>query len=136
MSKSVLTSGICIQWPYSQYIAEEKKDIETRTYPLAKEYLNRSLLLIETPGKSQKFKSRAIALIEFTECFLYPSEDAFYTDFNSHLVDKTSEWRWDDKKPKWGWRVKIIKKFPPLILTKRVGIIYTKNIPIPAKYFN
>jgi hypothetical protein len=125
--------GISVQWPYSSLIVQGKKVIETRTYPIADRYLNKTLLLIETPGRKGKFKSRVVAKIEVIDCFKYVSKQDFYKDFKKHLVDEKSEWKWSNDRPKWGWVIRIISSVNNTDPGKRVGIIYTKNIPLSLK---
>ena len=129
MSKKLYT-GINIQWPISRDIISGKKTIETRTYPLPEKYLNEEMVLIETPGKNGKFKARMLAVIKFTKSFKYSSKKVFYEDRSRHLVTENSPWAWNEK-PKWGWEIEIIqifKKSKPL--SKRKGIVYTKDINI------
>ena len=129
MSKKTYT-GINIQWPISNEIISGNKIIETRTYPIPSNYLNKEMLLIETPGKSKSFKSRIVAIVKFTNCKEYKNQDDFYKDYPKHLVDKNSPWAWGGKK-KYGWEVKIIKIFtPPIEYLGKKGIVYTKNIII------
>lgn len=130
MARIILT-GINIQFPISQLIIEGKKTIETRTYPIPENYINQEMALVETPGKSGKFKSRVIAVIKFGPSFQYKNKKVFYTDTPKHCVTSDSIWAWDDKKPKWGWPVKVIVILKnPIPLNKRSGIQYTKNISI------
>lgn len=121
-------TGINIQWPISELILSGEKSIETRTYPIPPNYLNKEMILIETPGPNGKFKSRMKGIIVFTDCFEYSSKTAFYKDSKKHRVSRKSEWAWTDK-IKWGWAVKVNKIFtPPLPLQKRAGIKYSKGI--------
>lgn len=127
---SKVYNGINIQFPISEEILSGKKIIETRTYPIPQKYLQTELLLIETPGKLAKFKSRARAIIIFEDCFKYKNKVEFYNDYDQHLVDRNSPWAWKDK-PKYGWRVRVIKLFNnPKPVNKRLGIVYTKEIKI------
>lgn len=125
MSKSY--TGINIQWPISQEILSGEKSVETRTYNIPAEYLNKEMLLIETPGKRGRFKSRAIAVIKFTNCYPYKSKTHFYSESKLHLVEKGSLWDWTDKK-KWGWKVEVIKRLTPFLEINQRGIVYRKNI--------
>jgi hypothetical protein len=121
-------TGINIQWPISELILSGQKTIETRTYPIPPIYLNKEMVLIETPGKNRKLKARMRAIIIFTECFEYKSRVAFYRDSNEHFVTPDSEWAWKDK-PKWGWKVSVKRIFGrPLPLQKKSGIKYSKGI--------
>lgn len=124
--------GINIQWPISQDILIGKKTIETRTYPLPEKYLNQELVLIETPGLEGKFKARIIAIIKFTNCYRYKDKLEFYKDVNLHLVEKESIWAWKDK-PKFGWRVEVVKKLSqPITVNKRKGIVFTKDLKLKS----
>ena len=121
-------TGINIQWPISREIIASKKTIETRTYPIPPHYLNKKMLLIETPGHTGKFKSRAIAIIKFTKCFKYPNRKTFYADYHYHRIDKNSPWAWQHK-PKWGWHVEVVRVInPPVTFLGKKGIVYTKGI--------
>ena len=127
MTKKPYT-GINIQWPISTAIIAGKKTIETRTYPIPPPYLNKEMLLIETPGRAGKFKSRATAIIKFTQCFKYPDRQTFYADYPLHHIDKNSPWAWQDK-PKWGWHVEVVRAInPPVTFLGKKGIVYTNGI--------
>ena len=121
--------GINIQFPISKEILAGGKTIETRTYPIPPAYLGVTLLMVETPGKTGRFKSRIVARIRFSKCFLYRSKKQFYADSNKHRVTPESPWAWQDK-PKWGW---IIESVVPLAKPRpagRIGIRYTKCLEI------
>ena len=129
MSEKTYT-GINIQFPISQLIVDGKKKIETRTYPIPEKYLNQEMLLIETPGKEGKFKSRINAIIKFTKCFQYKTKKEFYSHSDKHCVTKDSIWAWGDG-DKWGWKVEVIKEIsPPLPYLGKKGIKFTLNIKI------
>jgi len=128
MSNQFHYTAINIQYPISEKILEGEKVIETRRYPLPDKYLNQALLLMETPGKTKKFKSRIIGIIKFTECFQYQSKKQFYADVDKHCVTKDSIWAWQEG-DKWGWRVEVIQKIsPPITYKGNKGIIFTNNI--------
>lgn len=124
-------SAVNIQFPISQLILSGEKTVETRTYALPDKYLNQDLLMIETPGKRGKFKSRAVAVIRFELSFAYASAEQFYEDFGSHRVSRDSEWAWSSEKPKWGWKVRVIKRFEPFVVKGPRGIRFTKKINCP-----
>lgn len=129
MSKKTYT-GINIQWPISELILSGEKTIETRTYPIPVKYKGKEMILIETPGKAGNFKARMRAIITFSDCFQYNSKTAFYKDSSKHLVTPSSEWSWTDK-PKWGWKIHVIKIFKePLPIQKRTGIKYSTGITL------
>jgi hypothetical protein len=130
MAKKEYT-GINIQYPISQMILNGEKTIETRTYPIPKQYINQKMVIIETPGKTGKFKARMIGFVTFDESFEYKNEKEFYKDSKKHCVTPDSIWKWDKRKKKFGWPVLAIEKFteslsPPI---KR-GIKTTRGIKI------
>lgn len=124
--------GINIQAPISKLIVTGQKVIETRTYEIPKNYLNKELFLVETPGKNGNFKAQAIAVIKFTSCFQYKNRSEFYSDFNRHQVTKESPWAWDTK-PKWGWSVEVIESFSPITIHQRRGIVFTKELSLDCE---
>lgn len=121
--------GINIQFPISQQILNGRKKIETRTYPIPVEYLGKTLLLVETPGKSGNFKSRIVAKFKIEKCFQYKSKKAFYEDEKLHLVSQNSPWAWKDK-PKWGWEISFVEVLERPIPVGKIGIRYTRNLII------
>lgn len=121
-------TGINIQSPWSYLLIRGIKTIETRTYPLPIKYANQELALIETPGKTGKFKSRIIGKITFSHSFKYQDHLEWYMDYNKHRVDSKSIYAWNYKKPKYGWVVSNINFFnQPVDPPKRRGIIFTKG---------
>ena len=123
-------TGVNIQFPISQLILSGEKTIETRTYKLPEKFENIELLIVETPGKTGKFKSRVVGSIVFSSSFEYKSKQEFYRDSAKHFVDKNSEWAWKEKS-KWGWIIsKVIVFKNPQPLRKRPGIVFTTNISI------
>jgi hypothetical protein len=125
--------GINIQYPISELILNESKIVETRTYKIPEHYLNREMLLIETPGPKGKFKARATAIIKFTKCFKYKTKKEFYADTNKHCVTRDSIWAWKDGE-KWGWEVSVIKIISPAFQINQHGIVYRRNIPMPQSF--
>lgn len=127
-------TGINIQYPISQLILSGEKTIETRTYPIPKKYIGQEMLMIETPGKSGKFKARIIAIIRFDECFKYLNSREFYKDVKRHCVTPDSPWAWSDEKPKWGWSLNVIRLMKPRNLRKRSGIVFSTGLSLPIKH--
>lgn len=124
-------SGINIQWPISAKILSGEKTIETRTYPIPNKYIGRELILIETPGKRGKFKSRMIGIIRFTRCFRYEKFEDFHRDQERHLVGPDSDWAWNPNKEKWGWETEVIDVFAsPKPLQKRSGVRFSTGIKL------
>jgi len=124
-------TGINIQFPISRDILAGKKVVETRTYPIPKAYLGVTLLMVETPGPKGKFKSRIVAKIRFSECFLYSSKRQFYGDSKRHLVTPDSPWAWADK-PKWGWVIDLVEVLDEPKKAGKTGIRYTKNLRLKS----
>ena len=129
MSSKLRFSGINIQYPISQKILSGDKTIETRTYPLPSKYENTVLLLVETPGQARAFASRIVGKITFGKSFRYANKKAFYQDKKRHLVDLGSKWAWREK-PKWGWPIKKIVAIKSQKPSKRLGIVFTKDLSI------
>ncbi|MCB9093346.1 MAG: ASCH domain-containing protein [Halobacteriovoraceae bacterium] len=123
-------TGINIQHPISELIVEGKKTIETRTYAIPPHLLNKEIALIETPGKTGKFKARIIAVIKFTKCYQFKTKKEFYSKSREHCVEKGSPWEWVDGE-KWGWDVEVVKRLKsPQAISKRKGIKFTKDVEV------
>lgn len=123
-------TGLNIQFPISELITSKKKSIETRTYPIPDKYKNVPMLMVETPGPKGNFKSRIVAVIVFEDSFKYDNANAFYADKSKHHVTPDSDWAWQDSRPKWGWKIKSVKKVKPREVRKRLGIKYTLNLSL------
>lgn len=121
--------GLNIQYPISRLILSGEKTVETRIYPLPDIYIGREMAIIETPGKTGKFKARIVGIVVFSRCFKYKSKRQFYDDIEKHRVTPDSPWRWEPSKPKWGWEIDKVHllKEPKTAPLKR-GIVYTKDI--------
>ena len=126
-----LLTGINIQYPISELIVNGVKTIETRTYPIPKEYIGKEMVIIETPGKLGKFKARMIGLVMFGESFEYGSADEFYKDTGKHCVEKESVWKWVDGVKKYGWPVVKVEKLEKVRpAPKKKGIKFTRGIRV------
>lgn len=125
-------TGINIQSPWAYLLVDGIKSVETRTYPLPVKYAGEILLVIETPGKSRKFKSQIIGEITFGHSFKYKDETEWKMDYNRHRVDSDSPlYCWNDKKPKYGWVVSNIKAYDePLQINCKKGIIFTTGLKL------
>ncbi len=131
MKKSKSYPAINIQWPISQLIIDGKKTVETRTYPIPEKYINRELLIVETPGRHGRFKARIIGLVTFSRCYQYESKTSFYKDVKKHCVDPKSDWAWTGTSPKWGWDIqKLVKLNKPIPAPSHRGILFTKAIQL------
>lgn len=121
-------TGINIQYPISRLILSKAKKIETREYSLAKQYIGKKMYLVETPGKTGRFKARIVAIIVFGAPFKYASKKEFYADAERHFVHPASPYRWKAKF-KWGWPIVSMRKLAkPLKPNKRLGIVYTRDL--------
>lgn len=125
-------TGINIQSPWSQYLINGEKCVETRSYPLPLKYEGEELALIETPGKNGSFKSRIIGTITFSHSFQYPNIEAWREDHCRHLVSPSDmDYGWKEDKPKYGWVVSDVKKFDEYqAAPKHKGIIFTKDCQV------
>jgi hypothetical protein len=118
--------GLNVRSPWSTFLINGLKTVETRSYHLPLKYVGVPLALIETPGKTGKFKSRIIGLITFNESFKYKSKDHWTYDYYRHKVGENNIYRWNDFKDKYGWVVSKVEKFcEPIDPPKRRGIIFT-----------
>jgi hypothetical protein len=125
MTKSL--TGINIQAPWAELLINGQKTVETRSYRLPQRLEGVELAIIETPGKSAKFKSRIIGTITFSNSFQYLDINDWLSDYNRHLVPINSEYRFIDK-PKFGWIVQSVTKLDnPVDPPSKRGIIYAKG---------
>lgn len=133
--KSRIIPGVNIQWPWSQYIVDGKKTVETRTYPMPAKYQGVELAIIETPGprgrKEGLKKARIIGTVTFSESFQY-NKETWSKDFKKHLVDvKDPQFAWNSKKEKWGWKVQRVTKFKePRSAPAKKGIVFASACDI------
>lgn len=122
--------GINIQYPWSQYLLDGKKTIETRTYSIPKKFIEQEMAIIETPGEEGNFKARIAGIIVFGESFEYKTKQEFYADAGRHLVTENSAYAWKMGR-KFGWpvlRVERIEKELPKEFKK--GIIYARDVEV------
>jgi hypothetical protein len=127
-------TGFNVQMPWSRFLIDGNKSVETRSYPLPTKYEGVELALIETPGKYGDFKSRIIGTITFSHSFEYPDKQSWKDDYNRHKVETGDEFfDWNPNKSKYGWVVSDVKKFDePIPAPRKKGIIFTKNCQVPV----
>ena len=131
MTEKKSYTGINIQYPISQLILKGEKTIETRKYPIPKQYIGEKMVIIETPGKKGKFKARMIGFVTFDDSFEYKTEKEFYKDSKKHCVTPDSIWQWVDGQKKFGWPVLNLFEFTNILKApNKKGIKFTKNILI------
>jgi SAM-dependent methyltransferase len=97
-----------VQAPFSTYILEGKKTIETRAYPLPAALLNKRVLLLEPaegiaaasslPAQiaAGSAKCKVIGSVTFNKCTRYETAEAWETDRDKHLVPKGSAYDWKE----------------------------------------
>lgn len=125
--------GINIQAPWAKAILTGRKTIETRCYPMPKQWEGQLLVIIETPGKKGGFSSRVAGFVIFGKSYRYDSRLSFMREQKAHLVEPEDPvFGWSEgSKPKWGWPVvKIYRYTQTLPLGFRRGIRYSKAVPI------
>jgi len=135
--------GINIQWPWSQLIAEGKKTVETRTYPIPEKFRGKPLALIETPGPKKNLnlfpeltgrpeKARIIAIVTFEDDYLFTTEHKWRIHKKYHCVPTDNpQFKWSPNKEKWGWKVGKIKKLSsPKPAPKKRGIVFAKGCKV------
>ena len=125
--------GINIQVPWAQAIISGRKVIETRFYPMPAKWIGQPLVIIETPGRTGRFKRRIAGLVVFGASWCYTDQAAFARDGAKHLVDPDDPlfgWKSDDK-PKWAWPVQWVEAYQqPLPPTFRAGIRYARAVEV------
>jgi hypothetical protein len=123
--------GLNVQSPWSTLLINGQKTVETRSYRLPTRLEGVELALIETPGKSAKFKSRIIGTITFSSCIQYSSKEQWQSDETRHKVDTNNKLYCWNNKPKFGWIVQSVKKFKnPIDPPAKRGIIYARGCNI------
>lgn len=131
--KQVSIAGLNVQAPWSEHIVNGEKSIETRFYELPNKHINQPIALIETPGPNGKFKARIIAIVYFSESFMYQNKKHFFKDVKKHLVT-SGDFDWIPEKHKWGWPIKkiyVLQK--PVEPPKPRGIVFASKCTIPLE---
>jgi hypothetical protein len=125
--------GLNIQAPWAQAIVSGRKVIETRFYPLPAKWIGQPLVIIETPGKTGRFKRRIAGVVVFAKSWCYADKASFARDYVKHLVDPDDAmfgWR-DDSHPKWAWPIHwAVAYAQPLPPGFRAGIRYARAVEI------
>ena len=117
--------GINVQQPWARLLLSGEKTIETRTYPITDKYINQDMWLIETPGKEGGFRARVIGRICFSGSKEYHTQQDFYNDSRSHLIDKSDlSYAWKEGKRKFGWIVKTVAPISQFTPPFPRGIVY------------
>jgi hypothetical protein len=132
-SSPLILPGLNIQAPWVEAIISGCKVIETRFYPLPAKWVGQPLVIIETPGKTGRFKRRIAGFVIFAKSWCYANKASFARDQAKHLVDPDDPvfgWR-DDSKPKWAWPIHWVMAYAqPLPSGFRAGIRYARAVEI------
>ncbi len=138
MSKYKSLTGINIQWPWSEFLLNGTKLIETRGYPLYSHLQNVEIAVIQTPGKNGKRlagvkSAKIVGTIIFESSFKYKNKKHWLSDKKRHLVEpEDTLFGFDPKKEKWGWVVKSYTRLDtPVAAPVKRGIILAKNCKVP-----
>lgn len=136
-TRRITTPGINVRWPWSEFIANGTKTIETRAYPLPVKYLNQIIAIIETQGdrstSSGISKARIVALVRISKCYRYGSRSQWVADKARHKVaEDDPSFKYDENSEKWAWVIDSVRKiYPPVAPPKKRGIKYAKACSIP-----
>jgi DNA repair photolyase len=132
-TRTVTLPGINLQAPWAQALVSGQKVIETRFYPMPEKWVGQPLVIIETPGKAGRFRSRIAGVVIFGPSWCYADKAAFARDRARHLVDPDDPhfgWR-EGGKPKWAWPVRWIEAYQqPLPAGFRAGIRYARAVEV------
>lgn len=91
--------------------------------------------MIETPGRSGKFKGRVIGIIRFSDCKKYKSAADFYDDSELHLIEVgAKDYAWSNGVLKFGWVVESVKKVNEFDAPSPRGIIYCRPFDKQLRY--
>lgn len=131
--QAITLPGINIQAPWAKAICSGRKVIETRFCPMPTKWTDQPLAIIETPGKSGRFKRRIAGLVAFAPSWRYANREAFARDYRKHLVDPDDSlfgWK-SDAKPKWAWPVVWVEVYEQALPPEfRAGIRYSRAVTI------
>lgn len=124
--------GLNVRFPWSSFILNGKKTIETRSYPLPSKFVNRFISIIETYGTPGKHAC-IVGIVRFSGSKLYSDVEHWTLDQPRHLVSHDDpNYKFTDSKPKWGWEIDIsiplIRKVPA---PKKKGIRFASNCQVP-----
>ena len=120
--------GLNVQEPWCTLIAEQKKSIETRTYPCPKSKINIPIALIAT-NRSEGQKAMVSCVVKITNTFEYSNLQNFRADRIRHCIEQGSLFDMQENKVKWAWKMAVLARFNlQSILVPRKGIVWAKNV--------
>ena len=128
--------GLNIQYPWSKFILDGLKTIETRNYECPKKFLNVPILLIETKRINGE-GAKGVGIIVIKSSDKYQSLEAYNQDFHEHMVEENSAYFWNDpSKPKFRWIIDLaVPLLAELEVKKNRGYVWTSPILIPDGSF-
>lgn len=89
--KMSIVPGLNLQYPYAAWLVDGKKTIETRTWKINENLLNKYIAIIETPGKMGKKhgveKAQIIGYVKFKATREYLDNDSWLRDQEYHCCD-------------------------------------------------
>mmetsp|Transcript_9189 Transcript_9189/g.13858 ORF Transcript_9189/g.13858 Transcript_9189/m.13858 type:complete len:667 (-) Transcript_9189:1525-3525(-) len=118
--------GLEMQQPYSKFVLNGQKSIESRAYPLPEALIDAKIEILQSekgldgvssvPDRVTLNKSRddnsstpsplkRIGWVTFAKCIQYTTREEFEADREKHLVDPNSGYGWNDERPIYGWVV-------------------------------
>ena len=120
--------GLNVQEPWCTLIAEQKKSIETRTYPCPQSKINIPIALIAT-NRSEGQKAAVSCVVKITNTFEYSNLQNFRADRIRHCIEQGSLFDMQENKVKWAWKMAVLARFNlQSILVPRKGIVWAKNV--------
>ena len=112
--------GLEMQQPWSQYLLNGKKTIETRTYDLPKALIGKKLFILESKSGEDGISSignyldgdeisdsiNVVGWVIFDRVIIYRYRSKFEADEEKHMVKRDSGYGWkDDTRIVYGWVV-------------------------------
>ena len=89
--KDLIVPGLNLQYPYAAWLVDGKKTIETRTWKINTNLLNKYIAIIETPGKKGKKhgveKAQIIGYVKFNKTKEYIDNESWLRDQSYHRCD-------------------------------------------------
>ena len=118
--------GLEMQLPYSEFVLNGQKSIESRAYPLPEALVGAKIEILQSEKGQDRVSSvpdrvilqkssensssiqpplKRIGWVKFAKCIEYTSRERFEADQEKHLVDPNSGYSWNDERPMYGWVV-------------------------------
>ena len=127
---SDLVYALEVQQPFSQYLLDGRKTIETRSYPLPEELRSKQIYLLSSVQGEAKKSSlpdiviaskhddlKLIGILQFSKSVQYTCLDLWNTERCKHMVEECSAYDFKGDADVFGWAV------------ESVSVI--ENLPLP-----